>query len=54
MAETFTLNLQLKTKEDVVGSGLGLQRGERRFTWRCQQMCDGPCGLKGTQSGFFF
>ena len=29
-------HLQWKTKEDVRGGGLGLQRGGRQFTWRWQ------------------
>ena len=32
-------HLQLKTREDVGDSGLGLQRGRRQFIWRCKSKC---------------
>jgi len=32
-------HLQLKTKEDVGGSGLGLQSGGRQFSWRRKKKC---------------
>ena len=32
-------HLQLKTKEDVGGSGLELQGGGRQFTWRWKSKC---------------
>ena len=32
-------HLQLKTKEDVGGSGLGLQRAGRQFMWRWKSKC---------------
>ena len=32
-------HLQLETKENVEGSGLELQRGERQFTWRWKSKC---------------
>ena len=32
-------HLQLKTKEDVGGEGVGLPRGGRQFTWRWESKC---------------
>ena len=32
-------HLQLTTKEDVSGSGLGLQTGGRQLTWRWKSKC---------------
>ena len=41
MAEAHHLkyHLQLKTKENVEGRDLGLQRGGRQFTWRWKSKC---------------
>lgn len=55
MAETghFKYYLQLKTKEDPGGSGVGTQRGGRKFIgrWKCKlfgkQMFGGPCRDNG-------